>query len=273
MIGIIGVIAFLAVLALSVLITDLASSALTLTGLSRESARFQARSAFTGTGFTTQESEKIVNHPVRRRIVMWLMVARSAGLVTIIISLILSFAVSGTYQERLWRLIYLVAGVALLWGLRRIPLFSRLLNRFMDWALKKWTDLDTRDYYNLLHLSGDYGVTELQVQEGDWVAGKKLKQCQLADEGVTVLGIIRGDGSYVGAPRGGTDIYSGDTMILYGRVKVLSDLDQRRADLKGEKAHEDAVSEQKKEEARQDIQEKQYKEKREEKRSQPSSEK
>jgi len=121
MIGILGVIAFLAVLALSILITDLATSALILTGLSHESARFQARSAFTGTGFTTKESEKIVNHPVRRRIVAWLMVARSAGLVTIIISLILSFAVSGTYQERLWRLIYLVAGVALLWGVRRSP--------------------------------------------------------------------------------------------------------------------------------------------------------
>lgn len=273
MIGILGVIAFLAVLALSILITDLATSALTLTGLSRESARFQARSAFTGTGFTTKESEKIVNHPVRRRIVTWLMVARSAGLVTIIISLILSFAVSGTYQERLWRLIYLVAGVALLWGLRRIPFFNRLLNRFIEWALKKWTDLDTRDYYNLLHLSGDYGVTELQVQEGDWVAEKKLNQCKLAEEGVTVLGIVRSEGSYVGAPRGGTDIYSGDTLILYGRTKVLSELDQRRADVKGEQAHENAVSEQKREEAQQDIQEKQYKEKRGEKGSQQSSEK
>jgi hypothetical protein len=69
MIGIIGVIAFLTVLALSMLITGLATSALSMTGLSRESARFQARSAFTGTGFTTQEAEKVVNHPVRRRII------------------------------------------------------------------------------------------------------------------------------------------------------------------------------------------------------------
>jgi len=272
MIGIIGVIAFLAVLALSILITDLATSALSLTGLSKESARFQARSAFTGTGFTTRESEKIVNHPVRRQIIMWLMVARSAGLVTIIISLILSFAVTGSYSQRLWRLIYLVAGVVFLWAVRRIPLFNRLLNRFMEWALKKWTSLDTRDYYNLLHLSGDYSVTELQVQEGDWVAGKKLKECQLADEGVTVLGIVRSDGSYVGAPRGSTDIYSGDTLMLYGRAQVLSDLDQRRADLSGEQAHEDAVSEQKEEEARQDIQDKQYKKKRKEKKDKESSE-
>ncbi len=58
MIGIIGVIAFLTVLALSMLITGLATSALAMTGLSREAARFQARSAFTGTGFTTKEKKK-----------------------------------------------------------------------------------------------------------------------------------------------------------------------------------------------------------------------
>jgi len=35
----------------------------TATGLSRESARFQARSALTGGGFTTTESEAVVRHP------------------------------------------------------------------------------------------------------------------------------------------------------------------------------------------------------------------
>jgi len=97
MLGLVGVIAFLTVLLLSLIITRLAAIALTLTGLSEEAARFQARSAFTGTGFTTSEAEKVVNHPVRRRIIVWLMVARSAGLVTIILSSILSFA--GTTGE------------------------------------------------------------------------------------------------------------------------------------------------------------------------------
>ncbi len=70
MVGVVGLIALLTVLFLSLLITRLATTALTLTGLSCEMARFQARSAFTGTGFTTSESEAIVNHPVRRRILI-----------------------------------------------------------------------------------------------------------------------------------------------------------------------------------------------------------
>jgi Trk-type K+ transport system membrane component len=43
----------LAALLLSLLITRIATIALSVTGLSRETARFQARSAFTGVGFTT----------------------------------------------------------------------------------------------------------------------------------------------------------------------------------------------------------------------------
>ncbi|MGA7878047.1 MAG: hypothetical protein WCA08_20480 [Desulfoferrobacter sp.] len=62
MVGIVGVIAFLTVLVISLIITRLETVALSLTGLSEEAAKFHARSAFTGTGFTTSEAEKVVNH-------------------------------------------------------------------------------------------------------------------------------------------------------------------------------------------------------------------
>ena len=55
------------VMLVSLLITRVATVALTLTGLSREAARCQARSALSGTGFTTPEA--VVAHLVRRRIV------------------------------------------------------------------------------------------------------------------------------------------------------------------------------------------------------------
>ena len=44
-------------LVLALVVTHTASVALILTGLSRDVARFQARSAFTGFGHTTPESE------------------------------------------------------------------------------------------------------------------------------------------------------------------------------------------------------------------------
>jgi len=68
----------LVVVLVSLLITRVATVAFTLTGLSRDVARFQARSALSGTGFTTSEAEAVVGHPVRRRIAPRLV--RAAGI-------------------------------------------------------------------------------------------------------------------------------------------------------------------------------------------------
>ena len=56
----------LLVLTSSVLVVRAGAVALRLTGMPEQAARFQARSAFIGTGFTTSGSESIVNYPVRR---------------------------------------------------------------------------------------------------------------------------------------------------------------------------------------------------------------
>lgn len=53
-----AIMSLLIALTLSLLVTRIAAMALMLTGMSREAARFQARSAFTGVGFTTQEAEE-----------------------------------------------------------------------------------------------------------------------------------------------------------------------------------------------------------------------
>jgi len=263
MAGIIGVIALLTVLGLSLLITRVATVALMMTGLSEEASHFQARSAFTGTGFTTTEAEDVVNHPVRRRIIMLLMILRSAGLVTIILSLILSFLGSADDITKIVRLGWLVGGVLALWMFARSKTLDRYMGRVIEWALRRWTNLDVCDYASLLRLSGGYNVTEVHVREGDWLACRNLKSCYLPEEGVTVLGISRADGSYVGGPKGETMIYPGDTLILYGRTQKLQELDTRRADLSGDEAHDRAVDEQKRHMEEQDRREDEYKRKRE----------
>lgn len=243
MTGIIGIIALLTVLGLSLVITRIATVALVMTGLSAEAAKFQARSAFTGTGFTTTEAETVVNHPVRRRIIMALMIVRSAGLISILLSLILSFVGSGNESDKLGRLLWLVVGVAVLWAMARSQWLERGMGRVIRWALARWTSLDVWDYSSLLRLSGGYTVSELQVQEGDWVDGKQLRDCSLLDEGIIVLGITRRDGTYVGGPKGDTQVRAGDTLILYGRAQKLEELNRRRADLAGDRAHEESVAE------------------------------
>ena len=60
-----GIVLVLFVAMLSLLITRSATIVLTATGMSRPSARFRSRSAVSGVGFTTTESEAVVAGPRR----------------------------------------------------------------------------------------------------------------------------------------------------------------------------------------------------------------
>lgn len=255
MIGLVGILALLTVFALSMVVIRIATIALASTGLSHEAAKFQARSAFTGTGFTTEESEKVVEHPVRRRIINLMMLLRSAGLVSILISLILSFAGTSTEKEILTRLSVLVGGLIALWAVINIRPVNGYLIRRIETLLQRWYDIDTKDYVSLLRLSGEYRVLELSIREDDWIAGKTLSDIQLDKEGVLVLGVYRDDGNYLGVPKGSAKIMAGDTLVIYGNAERLLELDTRRNDPAGESAHEDAVQKHRKnenEEARKD---------------------
>ncbi|MBM1172808.1 TrkA C-terminal domain-containing protein [Microvirga arabica] len=229
------------VLLLSLIVVRIAAEALILTGMSREAARFQARSAWTGTGFTTAEAEQAVNHPVRRQIISTLMFLRSAGLVTAASTLMLSFVSVEERGDGMLRLAALIGGFAAVWIFARSRWISQWMSRVIARALKRYTDLDTRDYAGLLHLAGEYAVMELKVQENSWLSGRSLEGLRLPEEGVLVLGVTHADGRYEGAPRGSMDIRSGDTLVLYGRSPVLAELGRRRAGPEGEIGHKEAV--------------------------------
>lgn len=238
-----ALISVLMAVTLSLLITRIAAEALTLTGLSRASASFQARSAFTGAGFTTAESESVVEHPVRRRIIMLLMFLGNAGVITVISSLVLTFVSASSTVNGASRVVYLLLGIALLWLIASNHAFNRVLTRIVRRALHRWTDLNLHDYDKLLHLRGDYQVIKIRVDDyNDWLANKTFKKLRLRDEGISVLGVERCDGSYVGAPHGETSVCAGDTLVVSGRKTTLLELDDRHDGVTGEKAHQQAVA-------------------------------
>lgn len=213
------------VVVISLLIVRVATVALTLTGPSRELARFQARSAFTGSGFTTQESEQIMQHPIRRRIIMLLMLLGNAGIVTVISSLFLSLEPteeSNHVTDQTWfRILVMLSGLAGLSFLAYSSWLDQKISRLISFMLGKYTDIEVRDYAGLLHLTGNYVVGELTVQDDDWLANRKLMEMRLSEEGILVLGIERSDGTYIGAPRGHNELSSGDTLLLYGQAASL----------------------------------------------------
>ncbi|MEG1641987.1 MAG: TrkA C-terminal domain-containing protein [Synergistaceae bacterium] len=78
------IILFLLFLVIYILISDVFTVLFRLTGLSDDKARFQVISLLTNSGFTTNESEIIVNSPVRRKLAKVLMLFGYASTVTIV---------------------------------------------------------------------------------------------------------------------------------------------------------------------------------------------
>jgi hypothetical protein len=240
----VAVLSLLITLSLSLLVTRIAAMALMLTGMSRESARFQARSAFTGVGFTTSEAESIVNHPVRRRIVMVLMLLGNVGIAAVVATLMLSFLRTSQSEHGWIYMLMLLGGLLLLGYVARSRFIERHLNRLIAWYLKRWANLAVRDHVAILQLEKGYAVSELVIEPQDWLAGRTLLELKLPDEGVLVLGIRREEGTYLGTPTAKMEIHAGDVLVLYGPIHRIEELDQRRKGRRGEAAHQEAMEEQ-----------------------------
>jgi len=247
-----SLISLIIIFILSVLITKIASESLVHTGLSREAARFQARSAFTGVGFTTREAENIVNHPVRRRIIMSLMLIGNIGIISALASLMLTFVdASGDRMANIIRLLIIAGSLTGLWLLSQSKWVENLLVRLIKKALKRFTTLNIKDYVELLNLKNEYEITVIKINEDDWMQSKKIGELKLRKEGVNIIGIQRKDGTYIGTPYGDTEITKDDQLILYGRKKNLKNLEKRKQDASGDRDHQEAMKEQDEEKKKQ----------------------
>lgn len=235
-----GIVLLIVVATLSLLISRVAAVMLMTTGMAPDAARFQARSALSGVGFTTAEAERVVRHPVRRRIIMALMLIGNAGLVTAIAALLAAFLGAGGRTATM-RAALLVGGMLGLYAVARSPWVDRHLSRFIGRFLSRFTDLDVRDYAQLLHVTEDYSIQERAVHKDDWIAERPLGELRLTDEGLLVFGVIRGDGSYLGVPTKDTVLQPGDTVLVYGHDDALQALAQRPRGPGGDAAHSKGV--------------------------------
>lgn len=237
MVAVYPILSLLVIFGLSLLVVRVGSVALRMTGLSPDVASFQATSAFSGAGYTTEEAERVVETAERRSIVKALIRLGSVGLISAISSLVLSF--TDPAGDDLQTLVVVVAGVLGLVLIARSRSFNRLATSLVEQALRRTTDLELRDYTRVLGLQREYRVAEIDVNAGEWLADATLSELDLPSEGVLVLGIRRDD-TYIGAPRHDTEIRPGDVVILYGKEDRLQELSGRES---GDvRAREDAVA-------------------------------
>jgi hypothetical protein len=236
------ILSLVSVFVLALLCVRAGTLALQRTGLSRDAAAFQAQSAFMGVGFTTAESESVVAHPVRRRIIRGLMWGGFIGITATVSAAVVAFAAADARpgERAAWLIAFLLV---LLFGWRLRPL-SRLVDRMLGAALQNIRELRVLDFEELLQLDRGYAVATLPVEVGHWMTDRSLRELRLADEGVLVLSITRASGARIGTPDAESALHAGDHILCYGRQDSLERRMQRPADALGERERRLAVEEQ-----------------------------
>jgi len=210
-------ITLLVILTISVVIVRTAAVALRLTGMPTDVARFQARSAFTGAGFTTSESEAVVNHPIRRRVIGLLMLLGNVGLVTVLGTFVVSFlATENSMSAMSAQLFWLLGAIALLWFIALNPIADRVMCNSIGWLLHRMTSLGQHGPTELLQITSGYSVAEHAVLPGNALDGTTLSELSSGDRKFSILGIEHDDGSYESTPEPGASLVAGDRIVLYG---------------------------------------------------------
>lgn len=218
-----AVLSLLIIILISILVVRICSIALELTGLSPDVAAFQAQSAFSGVGFTTIESEAIVKHPVHRRIVHLLILMGGAGVTTSIATMVIAF-VGQTGHGIAVRAQLLLVGLLIIAVFAKSKHISKVMKKFIVYALKKWTVLRVYDYEEMFGLSEGYMITKITIKRDHPFIGKTLKELSPDLGGLLILAIYRKAGSkkhLIGAPHGEEAIKSNDDLICYAREETI----------------------------------------------------
>ncbi|MGA7759189.1 MAG: hypothetical protein WBL31_15115 [Ilumatobacteraceae bacterium] len=207
---------FLVVAVITVAFTKLATGALIATGVPPEAAAFQARSAFSGAGFTTTEAENVVNQPVRRRIIGTTMLVGSLGTPTLVVTVLLGIVAPGPGSTTM-RVLVTVSGLFLVaMALTNKPVTRWLVRVGQRYVRRHLVPALSERRENLLMLSDEFAIQSVRL-EASVEEARSLRGMAHALPGLTVLGVRR-DGEFFGEPPVDIDLLVGDELILYGRT-------------------------------------------------------
>ena len=218
------IIALLIIAAVSLFVVRITTIALVMTGLSWDTASFQSYSAFLGVGFTTKETELVVGHPARRKIITGTMLAGNIGLTSALGALVVTIIDARGKGHLLAIVLSTLAGLAALGLIATWRVTQRVIDAIIGVTLKHIGVVQPADYALLLRFEAGYCASLLELHHNHPWVGKTLAENRIADQGMIVLGILREGGEYLGAPSGKIEIRSGDTVTLYGREDQLTQL-------------------------------------------------
>lgn len=223
---------FIALLLIAILVSfivvRIGGFALELTGIEPDVARFQALSAFSGTGFTTAEAERVVRNRTRRRIVTILIIMGNAGLVTMVATLAASFTqgnseiFGNSFYSFIIRLAIIITGIVVFYNL---ILKSRVGAKIVDWFRKPLLKriISEAPPIDEIYLIGRYwSISLITIKNESKNLGLALADV-VAGKEIQILEIERA-GANLTCPDSQCQIMQGDRLLVYGKRQDIKQL-------------------------------------------------
>ncbi|NKE07491.1 MULTISPECIES: TrkA C-terminal domain-containing protein [Mesobacillus] len=192
-------------------VIEINTSIFVATGLERKIARFQVISMLTGTGFTTGESELIIDHPVRRRLGAFLILFGAFSL-AVIISAISNLLTDNFYTMEI---AYIAVGLLVLLLTLRAPAVQHLMGGKMKSELKENYELADLPISDVLLMDEEDEVREIVISKDSFFADKTFEEIVEKEDDIILLFIKRGEIN-IRNKAYETKIEPGDKLIVYG---------------------------------------------------------
>jgi len=215
----VAIIPLIIVVLVSAIVVRIAAIMLKMTGLDTKTAKFQSLSAFTGTGFTTKDSEQVIRNEVRRKIITVLMILGNAGIVTVITTLVISFVRGGAGSITI-KMIFIILGLLGVYRLTSHKGITRWLNRVIENKIASTKILEKRPVEHIYDLPKGHGIYGLNITEEFQQGGKSLGEAGLTKKGIIVLSIEKKD-RMISSPKASDKIEIGDKILCYGSLKNI----------------------------------------------------
>lgn len=228
-----SVILFIIILVTSFIIVRIGAIAFQLTGLEWSLAKFQALSCFSGTGFTTKESELITSNPRRRKIATVLIVLGNAGIITMVATVASALNAQQTIWQKLSESflpfvipLYLVPWVnlaiivisvyAVFKFFTNKKVLKKLTNSLRKRIIKKELFKPVA-FEDLMLVTEGYCISKIEVRRKCPVLNKTLIDSGLRKNDITVLAVIRGEKTIPNPPSNIT-FQTGDEIVSFGKL-------------------------------------------------------
>lgn len=200
------------------LVIEVSVTLFKLTGLENTVARFQVISMLTGTGFTTDESNSIIDHPVRRKISMFLILFGVFSLAVIISSI--STMLSDNL--RIKELSIIMAILMLLIIIVKLPFIYNRLSNKMHSEMHNHYNLWEHPIKEVLFLEEDDVVMKLDINKDSELINQNAGEVISRGIDINILFIKSGEAK-IRKKLSKHELKLGDKLFLYGNKKEIEE--------------------------------------------------